>query len=220
MSFARVAESPLRPWFPLVSGVVSIFLALAPAVAAEPTGRPAQTKPIPAFAEVQRAVARYFQARRDFQPGDLITAADVKPLLAELQQKGLLLGDVEEILEDVPAKGEFLVGQFNTPTGRKFMRRIAAYPNVYDRLDRLAHLPNGQQTVRDLIRNPGGEKMVAYMTTTVSGRELGKILTDGPEAKLFTVPTGRIYTVAMLLARLQQSHAAAMKAAAGNKNSR
>ncbi len=60
--------------------------------------------------------------------------------------------------------------------------------------------------------------MVAYMTTTVSGRELGKILTDGPEAKLFTVPTGRIYTVAMLLARLQQSHAAATKAAAGSKN--
>ena len=219
MGFPRVAQSPRRPWFPLLSGVVSTLLALVPAVAAEPAGGPAQAKPIPAFAEVQRTVVRYFQAYRDFQPGDLITAADVEPLLAELRQKGLPLGDAEEILADVPGKGEFLVGQFSTPAGRKFMRRIAAYPNVYDRLDRLAHLPNGQQTVRDLIRNPGGEKMVAYMTTTVSGRELGKILTDGPEAKLFTVATGRIYTVAMLLARLQQSHAAATKGA-GKRNSR
>jgi len=220
MSFPRPAQSPRRPWFPLLSGLVSTLLALVPAVAAEPSGGPAQAKPIPAFATVQQVVVRYFQARRDFQSGDLITADVVEPLLAELQQKGLPLSDAAEILEDVPAKGDFLVGQFNTPTGRKFMRRIAAYPNVYDRLDRLARLPNGQQTVRDLIRNPGGEKMVAYMTTTVSGRELGKILTDGPEAKLFTVPTGRIYTVAMLLARLQQSHAAASKAAAGKKNAR
>jgi len=49
---------------------------------------------------------------------------------------------------------------------------------------------------------------------------LGKQLSNAPNGRNFNAPTGRIYTVAMLLARLQQSHAAAMKAAAGNKNSR
>ena len=98
------------------------------------------------------------------------------------------------------------------------MDRIASYPNVYDRLDRLADLPHGEQTIQEWLRNPGGERMVAYLTTTVSGTRLGKVLTSGPESKLLTVPTGRIYTVAMLLTRLQQSRTAALKLA-GKKNS-
>ena len=79
-------------------------------------------------------------------------------------------------------------------------------------------MPHGEQTVRDLIRNPGGENMVAYMTTTPSGKRLSKVLTNRPQNELFTVPTGRIYTVAMLLTRLQQSRMATLKAA-GKKTS-
>jgi hypothetical protein len=87
------------------------------------------------------------------------------------------------------------------------------YPNGYDRIDRLSRLPLGQQTVRDLIRGPGGEKMVAYMTTASGGKELGKMLSNDPQGKQFNAPTGRIYTVAMLLDRMKQSQAAALKAA-------
>jgi hypothetical protein len=199
--------------FPLLGGVVLVLLVLAPVAGGQQAGSPATDKPIPSLAEVQRTVWRHFQGRRDFQPGDLITSEDVTPLLAELQRKGLPLADAGEILEAVPGKDAFLVRQFSTPAGRKFMRRISSYPNVYDRLDRLAGLPHGKETIYDLLRNPGGEKMVAYMTTTVSGTRLGKVLTSGPESKLFTVPTGRIYTAAMLLTRLEQSRAAALKAA-------
>ncbi len=195
-----------------------VFLALTPTTAGERVGPVVTAKPIPSLADVQQTVRRYFQARRDFQSGDLITRDDVAPLLAELQRKGLPLADASEIREAVLAKDTFLVQQFSTPAGRKFMRRISSYPNVYERLDRLASLPQGAQTVHELIRNPGGENMVAYMTSTVSGKKLGKVLTNRPEAELFTVPTGRIYTVATLLTRLQQSRAAALKAV-GTKDS-
>ena len=49
------------------------------------------------------------------------------------------------------------------------MRRVAADPNVYDRLDRLSQMPHGQQTIRDMIKGPGGEKMVDYMTKSPGG---------------------------------------------------
>jgi hypothetical protein len=203
---------------PFGRGLLLVFLALTPATAGEQAGTAVTVKPIPSLADVQQTVRRYFQGRRDFQSSDLITSDVVAPLLAELQRKGLPLADASEILEAVPAKDDFLVQQLCTPAGRKFMRRISSYPNVYERLDRLASLPHGPQTVQGLIRNPGGENMVAYMTTTVSGERLGKVLTNRPEAELFTVPTGRIYTVPILLTRLQQSREAALKAA-GKKNS-
>lgn len=198
--------------------VALAVLALVSPATGQESGTSGTGKPIPSAATVQQIVARYFQGRRDYRSGDLITRDDVAPLLRQLQAKGLPLADADEILEAVPGKDAFLVRQFGTPAGRSFMHRISSYPNVFDRLDRLASLPTGEQTVRDLIRNPGGEKMVAYMTTSPSGKRLGKVLTTGPQSKLFTVPTGQTYTVAMLLTRLEASRTAALKAA-GKKSS-
>jgi hypothetical protein len=197
--------------------VAVLFWGVAAAALAAPAANSAKGKPIPPFADVEQTVAQHFESRRDYQSGDLITKEAVAPLLAQLQKKGFPLADAKQILEQVPGKGEFLVDQLSTPGGRTFMRRIVAYPDAYDRLDRLSRLPHGEQTVRDLIRNPGGEKMVRYMTTAPNAEGVGKLLSNSPSSKQFTVPTGRIYTVAMLLARLQQSHAAALKAAGGKK---
>ena len=205
----------MRHWSLPLSGIAAIFLGVALAVAAAPVGGLAKGRPIPPFSEVQQTVLSYFGARSDFQPGDLITRGDVEPLLVRLQQKGFPLADAKQILEKTPVKGEFLVDQLSTPNGRKFMRRIAAYPGGYDRLDQLSRLPDGQQTVRTLIRGPGGQRLIEYLTTPSGRKETGKMLSNSPGGERFNAPTGRIYTVAMLLARLQQSHAAALKAAAG-----
>jgi hypothetical protein len=75
-------------------------------------------------------------------------------------------------------------------------------------------MPQGQQTVRDMITSPAGEKMVEYMTKSPAGAGIGKILSSGQQAEQFGAPTGRIYTVDALLSRLQESHAAAVKASA------
>lgn len=204
-------------WSTLVKGTAVMCWATSLAIAASPAGGPAVGKAIPPFSDVQKTVWSYFQSRPDFQPNDLIVREDVAPLVARLQQKGFPLTDAGQILARVPAKGEFLVSQLSTPNGRKFMRRIAVYPDGYDRLDRLSRLPLGQQTVRDLIRGPGGDKMIEYMTTSSGGRELGKMLSNDPDGVRFNTATGRIYTAAMLLNRLQQSYADDVKAAARNK---
>lgn len=199
----------------LLSGMAASLLGIASAVAATPASSP-KDKPIPPFVEVRQDVERYFRAMPDFQLGDLLTRDDVAPLLAQLQRTWLSPVDAGKILEKVPVKGEFLVNQLSTPDGRKFMRSIAAYPDGYDRLDRLSRMPHGQQTVSALVRGPGGAKMIQYMTETPGGRELGKQLSNAPTGRDFNAPTGRIYTVAMLLDQLQLSHTAAVNAAEGN----
>ena len=80
------------------------FLALTPVTAGQRAGTAAKPQPIPSLADVQQTVSRYFQGRRDFQPGDLLTRDDVIPLLVELQEKGLLLADADEIWDACPPR--------------------------------------------------------------------------------------------------------------------
>jgi hypothetical protein len=93
------------------------------------------------------------------------------------------------------------------------MRRIAKYPEAFDRLDRLSRLPHGKQTIRDLIKGPGGDKMIQYLTTTPGGKETGKMLSEAPKGAKFNASTGRIYTVDLLLQHVKKSLAATQKAA-------
>jgi len=57
------------------------------------------------------------------------------------------------------------------------------------------------------------------MTTTSGGKELGKLLSNNPRTRNFNKPTGRIYTAAMLIARLEESHTAAVKASTLTRSS-
>jgi hypothetical protein len=188
------------------------MLALLAGVAASAADAPrAVVRPIPSLSELEQVVLRYFRAQRGWQPGDLITRDKVEPLLLQLRQKMLPLPDAKQILESVPAKDEFLAQQLSTPNGRKFMREVCRYDAAYDRLDRLSRLPHGQQTIIDLIRGPDGYKMIEYMTTAPGGKVLGNQLSNAPKGKNFNSATRRIYTVDMLLKRLEQSRAATLK---------
>jgi hypothetical protein len=202
-----------RALIPL-AGVLSICVGSVQAMAGALGASPAKAKPIPPFSELQQAVLRHFQAQPDYRPNDLITREEVGPLLAELQRKGYPLADAQKILNRMPAKDEFLAVQWGTPDGRAFMRRIAAYPLAYDRFDRLGSTPQGRQALGNLKQGYAGEKLIEYMTTKGSAKELGKLLSNAATGDQFNAPTGRIYTVAQLLPCLQQSYADALKAAA------
>jgi hypothetical protein len=179
-------------------------------------GAAAQTggQPGPSAAEVRQVVLQYFDDQDCYERGDLITRAEVEPLLERLRQMGLKLPNAKQILSDILTDDDFLPRQLATPAGQRFMRQISRYPKVYDRLDRLSRLPLGQQTIRDLIRGPDGYKMLEYMSTASGGRELCKMLSNSPGAGDFNAPTGRIYTAEGLLLRLEKSRAAAAKAKA------
>jgi hypothetical protein len=133
-------------------------------------------------------------------------------LLKQLAPAGLTLKNPDELPKLLLSKNDFLFVELNTSAGRKFMQRIATYPNAYDRLDRLSRLPRGKQSVRDLIRRTGGETMIEYLTTTPGGIQLGKQLSQVPNGKGFNDPTGRIYTVSGLLDYLEQQFDAQQKA--------
>jgi hypothetical protein len=199
-------------------GAIARNLSIVLAMSAAPVVGLAKDKPIPTFAEVQKVVIRYFNADPDYKPGDLITREDVEPLLLQLQKLGLPLTDADKILARVHSKDDFLSQQLSTPNGRSFMRRIAALPDGYDRVDRLSRLPHGPETVRALVIGPDGDRMIDYMTKTKGGQELGRMLSNAPKGADFNAATNRIYTASQLLNRLQQSHAAARKAADSGRN--
>jgi hypothetical protein len=175
-----------------------------------------QAPSLPKFEKVEEAVWRYFQSQPKFQASMLITKEQVQPLLSGLARMGFNLPDAKSILDKLPAGNEFLVAELYSPAGRKFMERIAKYPEAYDRLDRLSRLPHGKQNVHDFIYKPGGERMIQYLTTA-SDKELSKMISNGPAGADFTKPTGRIYTVPMLLAQLQEQYRAAEIISAGKK---
>lgn len=180
-------------------------------------GGAAEPKPSPPLSEVREIVWRHFALLADYRPGDIIARSEVEPLFLQLQLIGWKVTNRKGILRKVPADNDFLIRKLVTPHGRKFMRRIANYPNAYDRLDRLSWLPHGRQTIHDMIHKPGGDEMIKYLTTAPGGTELGKMLSKAPKGKGFNKPTGRIYTVNMLWERLKKSHAEAEKAASRQK---
>jgi hypothetical protein len=169
------------------------------------------TPTFPKFEKIEAAVLRYFQSQPDFQPSMLITREQVEPLVGVLELMGFKLPNPKTILDKLPANNEFLVVELYSQQGRKFMEQIADYPNAYDRLDRLSRLPYGKQTIHDLIVGPDGHKMIQYLTTASGGKEMGKQLANAPQGENFNKPTGRIYTVSMLIKNLQSQYREAEK---------
>jgi hypothetical protein len=199
-------------FFLSASVFISICLcSLALPAATEQTAPADRTKP-DGFATIEKLVWGHFKSQDGFRQSDLIAREDVEPLIKKLAAAGLTLKKPDDLLNRLLAKNDFLYVELHTQAGRKFMRRIASYPDGYDRLDRLSHLPRGQQTMRDLIRGPGGEKMIEYMTTSAGGKELGNQLSQDPGGANFNAPTGRIYTAQDLLDYLKTQYDSQKKA--------
>ncbi len=174
---------------------------------------PAAAGDFPTFEQVRKATLAYFQKLPEYQPGGILSRSEAEPLFSRLKQMGWVVADREAILAAILPDNAFMVQQLRTPVGRKFAVQISAYPDGYDRLDRLSRLPRGKAVVRNLILATGGQEMIEYMTTTPGGVALGKMLSQDPRGAKFNQPTGRIYTVEMLLDRLKRSYDVATGAA-------
>ena len=194
-------QHTIRPWLPLLA----VFV-VAATCSGGPAGGRQKDKPLPPFEQIEQTVWRHFEVDPEYRPGDIITRSQVAPLFTLFKRMGFKPADGKRILGKVSPDGSFLVRHLLGGGWRKFMRRIASYPNAYDRLDRLARLPHGKQTIRDLIRGPGGDEMIEYMTTSKGGKNLGKLLENAPKGKNFNRPTGRIYTAEMLVQALKKSY--------------
>lgn len=166
--------------------------------------------PLPSWSEVEQIVKHTLASRPGYKPGDIIAKSDVHKALAKLAAHGWKLADAESILKATPGDEEFLVQRLR-PEGLNFMRHVATYPDGYDRVDRLLHMPRGPTMVADLITNPGGYKLFQYMTTSEGGVEMGRMLERIPSGKDFNDSTHRLYTEERLIARLHKSYDAEHK---------
>jgi hypothetical protein len=158
------------------------------------------------FDDVAREVQRYFATQSDHREGDLIRQSQIDAVLKNVAATGWKVDNSQEIVALGLPDGSFLVRELSSPSGKKFMRKIAAQPGGYSHLDRLSTTPRGQQTVRDLIRTPGGDDMIKYLTTTKGGRKLGTMMDGVRHGVDLNKPTGRIYTANDLVAVLKKLH--------------
>ncbi|MCE9553194.1 MAG: hypothetical protein K8T91_07420 [Planctomycetes bacterium] len=178
---------------------------------------PAQNKAKPGsnkvpWAKIDATVNGYFSALPGHQASDMISRKQVEPVLTKLAVMGWKVPDQEKLLAKVPADSSWLVTNLRTPNGKKFMRKIAGYPQGYDRTDRLTALSDGRRIVSALIQGPGGEEMIAFLTTSRTGKNTSKELTLVPGGADFNKPTGKLYTVDALLAELSVLYAGGVSA--------
>lgn len=166
----------------------------------------AAPKELPPFETVWQSVDAELVKFPGYKAGDLISRKQVEPIFAVVYRLGWKVLDQEEILSLVPDDNEYFVRRMRTKQGLKFMRQMSKYPLGYDRIDRIGRMSMGNDNVDALIRGPDGYKMIQYMTETVWGKNMGKMLSMAPKGQDFNSPTGRLYTADALMLRLQDSY--------------
>jgi hypothetical protein len=158
----------------------------------------------PKFQEIEKIVHSHFANNRNYKDGDLISRADVEPIFNQLIARGVKFQDNEGLYSSFLPHNSFIVRELSTPAGRKFMRSVAGYPNVYDRLERLCWMPAGREMVRDLIGRPDGLEVLRSLTTPDGAKAVEKVMGGDVRGQNFDLPTGHIHTVDQLLARLRE----------------
>ena len=186
----------------LIALTVGLLLLWAGFVAA------AQRPTAPDMGLVARTVEAYFATLPDYEPGDLITRSQIEQVLTKLDDSGAAVPDAEKIIERGLDESSFVAKELASPSGRKFMRRLARNPSTFAHLDRLSRIPRGEKVIRDLIREKDGDKLIEYLATTKGGRNMGRMMANVHNGNDLNKPTGRIYTVADLLAAIKTAYAA------------
>ena len=154
-------------------------------------------------------ITEHFSQQQDFKPTDLISQGDLQEILDELERLGWKVSDADAILKQTLPTDHVLVKTFESQKGTQFMRKVADYQLIYDRMHRTAELPGGKNLVRDIVKLPNGE-IYAKMKPVPGNPTLTELLPKQrngktPSARDFDKPTGYIYTVAQLRSRLEVS---------------
>ena len=80
----------------------------------------------------------------DYQKDDLITRSQIEKVVAKLVSDGVKISDPASIAKRGLADDSFLVRELSTPSGKRFMRKIAPRSGAYSHLDRLSTIPRGR----------------------------------------------------------------------------
>lgn len=165
---------------------------------------------LPPYSKVEGVVQRHFATLPGHQSGDLISRTQVQPIFRTLDRLGWNVADEAAIVNDTLSDSNYLVQEFRTTKGSEFMRKVSGSPLAYDRLDQIARLPGGKLMVKDFLRFPNSELTFAENAPLDVSRlarlEPRNKRSGIPTEADLNKPTGRIYTVQDLLARLRKSY--------------
>ncbi len=196
-----------------VAAGLLMLLAERSAIPAEPDNRSAAKRPstqepksMPSWKDVESAGAKYFEALPNYESGDIVSQGQVKPLLDQLAKAGWKVSDSAELLGQVSADDEFLVGQLRSKNGRKFMRKLGGSSEQYDRLRRLSETKGGERTVADILKLPNGNDVLAALVESKAGKDISRQLSKGPRTRNFNKPTDYVYTQKEVMSRLEESY--------------
>jgi len=179
-------------------------------VAASPKADVIAAKDFPKFSVFSKAVEKYFNQKRGYRAGDIISQSEVREVCRKLKSMGWVVSDEKQILAQVLPDNDYMVRQLRTKKGRVFMADLSKTPAAYDRLERFLRLPLSKREFRGLLDGPDGYKMFSYMVTSRGGKALGRQLSNIKQGRNFNKPTGHIYTTDQLVKRLSKSHATFM----------
>lgn len=121
-------------------------------------------KPIPTWAQVEKALNEHFRQLGDYRPGDLITREDVAPAFAQLRKLGWTVPGQDQIVGRMLDNGHPLVVSLRSPAGKTFMRKISHQAGIYDRLNLVLKQHRGDELIRDLIKLPKGAEIAVAPT--------------------------------------------------------
>jgi hypothetical protein len=119
--------------------------------------------------------------------------------------KGVKISEPAKIVKLGLPDDSFLMRELSTPNGKHFMRRLGQHPGTYSYLDRLSTIPRGQTTIRDLMRQKDGDKLIEYLATTKGGHNMGAMMAQARGGIDLNKPTGRIYTADDLIEALNNT---------------
>lgn len=182
------------------------LLALLAACAVSTAPAKAAEKELPTLSQVRAMVVRHFEKLPDHEAADLISRGQVEPVFAQLQKAGWRIADRQAILAGVLDDGSYVVRKLRSPAGKKFMRKVSGYPLAYDRLDQISRLPGGELMIDDFLRFPNSELTFSDKGRLDIQRYVRLVPKDKRNHTDLDKPSGRIYTVDMLLKRLEQSY--------------
>lgn len=163
----------------------------------------------PAFDQVQATIQSHLDESK-IGSTDLISRNDVRSLLGKLKDIGWKVEDGDDILGSLLSDNHVLVKVLSTKHGQRFMRKVAGYQLIYDRLDRISQEPGGRQLLQSLIKLPDGHRY-ARANTPGAVPDLVAFLPKGRSGRTrrvadYNQPTGKIYTASALMTRLEESY--------------
>lgn len=164
----------------------------------------AETK-LPALAVAERLVTDCVKQRAGYRAGDLITAEEVAPALAELEKMGFSVKTKEQGVIRLLSQTNPLVKLIRSQHGLALQQKLRGQPLPFDRLERLMRFSAGRHLVEELVKQEDAARVIE-LGTDAAAQKLAKEFPREAACRNLEVRSGLTYTLDEYLSHLRTMH--------------